>query len=119
MIEDLLRSITAMAHDAVPSVQSTTDVVLLEAPASENSIQSLTTPSDNGTTSSEDNLVSRAGQERPADSSPTPPENQSVATQEVAARDPISLIDPLGTVWILPFEAAKTWEVCMIVFFSP
>lgn len=104
-----------MTPKAVPSVQSTTDVVLLEAPASKSTILPLTPPSDNVTTSNEDNLVSRTGQERPADSSPTLTENQSLVTQEVAVRDPIVFVDPLGSLWTLPFEKAKTWEVCITV----
>lgn len=107
-----------MTPDAVLSVQSTTDVELLGAPTLEPPILPLTPPSDNGTASIKDDSVSSTGQGKPANSSPTPHENKSVSTESVAVKDPIIFIDPLGTLWILPFHAAKTWEVCMIVNFG-
>lgn len=99
-----------MTPDTVPSVQSTTDVALLKASTFKTTILPLT-PSDHGTTSIEDDPVSRAEQEGSTTFNPTPAKNNSVATEEVTARDPIILVDPLGALWILPFESAKTWEV--------
>lgn len=99
---------------AVPSVQGITDVVPLEAPTSESTIPPLT-PSDDGSKSNEDDPVSRAGQERPTNSSPTLPEKKTVVSEEVVVREPIVLVDPWGNLWNLPFEKAKTWKVCIFV----
>ena len=60
----------------------------------------------------EDDSPSRKGLERPIDSSPSQPENNSVpAAEEVTLMDPIVYVDPMGVWWSLPFERVKTWEV--------